>query len=119
MTQTNTILCTTASPGNLTANSATRLMRDCGIRLANWSDFATDFGVPVDKRKEFRQLGLSTQESLEECVDYWIRNVPGNKSWRTLCSIVDKHENDTANKMRAKLGKHVLYGIFVESIMYM
>ena len=100
--------------GNLTANSATRLMRDCEIRLSNWSDIAADFGVPVDKRQEFRQRGLSNQESLEECVDYWIRNVPGNKSWESLCSIVDKHEKDTANKMRAKLGKMVF---FVESIM--
>ena len=81
-------------------------MKDCGIRLSYWSDLGTYFGVPLDKRKEFRQLGLSNQESLEECVDYWIKNVPGNKSWESLCSIVDKHEKDTANNMRTKLGKH-------------
>ena len=79
-------------------------MKDCGIRLSNWSDLGTDLGVPIDKRQEFRQRGLSTQESLEECLEYWIRNVPGNKSWEILCSIVDKHEKDTANQMRTKLG---------------
>ena len=95
----------TASPGDLTANSATRLMKDCGIRLSKWSDYGTDLGVPVDKREEFRQCRLSNQESLEECVDYWLRNATGTKSWESLCSIVDKHDEVTANKMRAKLGK--------------
>ena len=80
MTQRNTLSYTTASSGNLTANSATILMKDCGIRLSNWSDLGTDFGVPVDKREGFRQRGRSPLESLEECVEYWIRNVPGNKS---------------------------------------
>ena len=106
MTQRNTLSYTTVSPENLTSSSATRLMRDCDIRLSKWSDFATDFDVPVDKREEFRQRRLSTQESLEECLDYWIRNVPGNKSWESLCSIVDKHDKVTANEMRRKLGKY-------------
>ena len=105
MTQRNTLSYTTASPGNLTANSATIMMKDCGIRLSNWSDFGTDLGVPVDKREGFRQRKLSEQESLEECVDYWLRNATGNKSWESLCCIVDKHDKVTANKMRAKLGK--------------
>ena len=88
-------------------------MKDCGIRLSKWSDVGADFGVPVDKREEFRQRRLSTQESLEECLEYWIRNVPGNKSWEILCSIVDKQDIDTANQMRTKLGKHGFIWIFL------
>ena len=105
MTQRNTLSYTTASPGNLTANTAIILMKDCGIRLSNWSDLGTDLGVPVDKREVFRQRKLSEQESLEECVDYWLRNATGTKSWESLCSIVDKHDKVTAKEMRAKLGK--------------
>ena len=63
----------------LTANSAIRLMTDCDIRLSKWSELGAALGVPADKREEFRQQ-LGCHDSLEECLEYWIRNVPGKKT---------------------------------------
>ena len=78
-------------------------MTDCKVRVSKWSDYGVDFGVPIDKREEFRDRRLSSQESLEECVDYWIRNVPGEKSWQALTDIIGKHEKNTAQVIRRTL----------------
>ena len=81
-----------------------RLMKDCGIRLSKWSDIGAEFGVPVDKREDIRLQRLSSQESLEECLEYWMRNISGDKSWKSLINIVEKQEKMTAKKMRSRLG---------------
>ena len=93
---------TTDSP---TANSACKLIRHCGFRITKWSALGTDFDVPIEKREQFRLERLSLEDSLEECLDYWIRSVPGNKSWESLCDIVERHEKNTAKQMRVKLGR--------------
>ena len=81
-----------------------RFMKDCGIRLSKWADIGAEFGVPVDKREDIRLQRLSSQESLEECLEYWMRNISGDKSWESLINIVEKQEKVTAKKMWSRLG---------------
>ena len=90
----------------LTAANAFQLLKSCDFRVvSNWSKLCASLGVSLEDRKRLRTQAMLTgnyDDSLEECLDIWIKSEQEVASWEQLFKAVEREERVTAKRMREK-----------------
>ena len=93
----------------LTAENALQLLKLCEFRIvSNWSKLGATLGVPLEDRKRLRTQAMLTgnyEDSLEECLQIWIKNSKEKATWNQLFTAVEREERVTANRMKDKYGE--------------
>ncbi len=73
--------------------------------MSNWSKLSSTLGVPLEERKRLRiqaMLNSNYEDSLEECLQIWIKNSDDRATWDQLFTAVEREERVTAKRMRDK-----------------
>ena len=89
------------------------MLRECGFDFnSKWNLLTSILNVPLEKREKMRAIieeDEAYEYALEIALEWWIKNT-SEASWETLVPMIYRcGENDTADEMRKKLGKYVLY----------
>lgn len=89
-----------------------QILRDCGYQVLHWQDLAGLLHVPTEllniQKDRVKQNSFDYWESLEECIDWWIRNCP-NSSWEQLFTIIESSDKQVFNELM----KTILSGIMI------
>ena len=89
------------------------MLHECGFNFkSKWSLLTSILNVPLEKIEKMRAIieeDEAYEHALEIALEWWIKNT-SEASWKKLVPMVYRcGEMNTADEMRKRLGKYVLY----------